>query len=126
MALYDSKILAWLLKLLVVLLDSVGLSGRMNIWNWLKELVKHTICNNKFMYRGSWYLAKKGIHTEGVLSPRLADITMKYEDDVNANHQGFQGIMRFIGDLGGRWVLLSPFTNEYNGSMVVLNLIVYV
>ena len=44
--------------------------------NWLKELVKHTICNNKFMYKGNWYLTKKGIPTGGVLSPLLANITM--------------------------------------------------
>ena len=81
--------------------------------NWLKELVKHTICNNKFMYKGNWYLTKKGIPTGGVLSPLLANITMTYvlnnvlfnkEEDVNANPRGFQGIMRFIDDLGGRWV----------------------
>lgn len=81
--------------------------------NWLKELVKHTIYNNKFMYKGNWYLAKKGIPTGGVLSLLLANITMTYvlnnvllnnEDDVNANPPGFQGIMRFIDDLGGRWV----------------------
>ena len=62
---------------------------------------------------GNWYLATKGIPTGGVLSPLLANITMTYvlnnvlfnkEDDVNANPRGFQGIMRFIDDLGGRWV----------------------
>ena len=44
--------------------------------DWLKEFVRYTICNNKFMYRGNWYLAKKGIPTGGVLSPLLANITM--------------------------------------------------
>ena len=46
--------------------------------DWLKELVRYTICNNKFMYRGNWYLARKGIPTGGVLSSLLANVTMTY------------------------------------------------
>ena len=65
------------------------------------------------MYRGNWYLARKGIPTNGVLSPLLANITMTYvlrnvlfdhKDDLSANPPSLQGIMRFIDDLGGRWV----------------------
>ena len=81
--------------------------------DWLKELVRYTIYNNKFMYRGNWYLAMKGIPTGGLLSPLLANITMTYvlrnvlfdhKDDLSANPPDLQGIMRFIDDLGGRWV----------------------
>ena len=73
------------------------------------------------MYKGSWYLAKKGIPAGGVLSPLLTNITMTYvlnnvlfnkKDDLNANPQGLQGIMRFIDDLGGKWVgSIEPFHN---------------
>ena len=47
------------------------------------------------------------------MSPLLANITMTYvlrnvlfdhKDDLSANPPGLQGIMRFIYDLGGRWV----------------------
>ena len=81
--------------------------------DWIKGLVKHTIFNNKFMYRGNWYSAKNGIPTGGVLSPLLANITMTYvlrnvlfdhKDDLSANPPGLQGIVCFIDDLGGRWV----------------------
>ncbi|KAL9976657.1 hypothetical protein ACROYT_G013980 [Oculina patagonica] len=34
----------------------------------------------------------------------LNNVLFNKEDDVNANPRGFQGIMRFIDDLGGRWV----------------------
>ena len=65
------------------------------------------------MYQGNWSGAKKGILTEGVLSPLLANIALSYvltnvliskKESLNANPLGLQGIMRFIDDLGGRWV----------------------
>ena len=62
------------------------------------------------MYWGNWYLARKGIPTGGVLSPLLANIiTMTYVlrnvlFDQKDHPPGFQGIMRFIDGLGGRWV----------------------
>ena len=113
MALYDSINPSLAIEALDCALRQCRPQWSHEYLNWLKELVKHTICNNKFMYKGNWYLATKGIPTGGVLSPLLANITMTYvlnnvlfnkEDDVNANPRGFQGIMRFIDDLGGRWV----------------------
>ena len=59
------------------------------------------------MYKGNWYLAKKGNITMTYI---LNSVLFNEKDDLNANPQGLQGIMRFIADLGGKWVgSIEPF-----------------